>query len=198
MFKQRNVITFDRFIIQAFQRHFCPTWQPESDCVSYVFSSKTQDCVPWFSKHMHPSRHCKERRLHRQVKWQIQVARRNINSFRTSEQQASCQRERGRERSKGLTPDMTDALETRARQLILCVWVWVCACVFILQHLLCVFNQSSGSTYSLGFRITMEGTHEHSELYIKVISSIFKIKFTQCVLKQSHSMPYFLILVFWC
>lgn len=39
----------------------------------------------------------KEWRLHREVKWQIQVARRNINSFRTSEQQASCQRERERE-----------------------------------------------------------------------------------------------------
>lgn len=32
-------------------------------------------------------------------------------------------RESGRERSKGLTPNMTDALETRARQLILCVCV---------------------------------------------------------------------------
>ena len=38
----------------------------------------------------------KEGRLHREVKWQIQVARRNINSFRTSEQQASCQRVRER------------------------------------------------------------------------------------------------------
>lgn len=36
-------------------------------------------------------------------------------------------RVRGRERSKELTPDMTDALETRAKQLILCVRVhlWV-------------------------------------------------------------------------
>lgn len=35
----------------------------------------------------------KERRLHRQVEWQIQVARRNINSFWTSEQRTSCRGE---------------------------------------------------------------------------------------------------------
>ncbi len=38
---------------------------------------------------------------------------------------------------------MTDALETRARQLILCVWVWVRVCVFILQKLQCVFVEDS-------------------------------------------------------
>lgn len=42
-------------------------------------------------------------------------------------------RKSGRERSKGLTPDMTDALELRARQLILCVTVWVS--VSIQQHI---------------------------------------------------------------
>lgn len=40
-------------------------------------------------------------------------------------------RKRGRERSKGLTPDMTDALELRATQLILCVSVWVSVFVII-------------------------------------------------------------------
>lgn len=113
----------------------------------------------------------KKWRLRREVKWQIQVARRNINSFRTSEQQVGCQGER----SKGLTPDMTDALETRARQLILCVSVWVSVCLYSEAYPLCV-QSVRWLDSPLCFKLTKK--HVNTVRSMCTVSS-FKIKTTQ-------------------
>lgn len=77
--------------------------------------------------------------------------------------------ERGSERSKGLIPDMTDALDTRARQLILCLSAGTC--VFIRQH--CVFVAAAEKNQlakagPLCFRITKKGN---------IVSSIWTVSF---------------------
>lgn len=110
--KGKNKITFDKFTMKGLWRHFPLTtasltvsdsisFHPKHRTVSFRFQSTCTQAETA----------TEEWRLHKEVKWQIQVARRNINSFRPSEQQASCQKDKGR--SKGLTPDMTDALELR-------------------------------------------------------------------------------------
>lgn len=74
----------------------------------------------------------KEWRLHREVKRQIQVARRNINSFRTSEQQSSCQRERERE-IKRAYPWYDRCIRDESKAVNF-VCLSVCMCVFILHR----------------------------------------------------------------
>lgn len=113
-------------------------WQPTT-ILAMCFHPKCTVCTKGTRADASVTKHS---RLHWEVKWQIQVARRNINSFRTSEQRASCQGGGGSP-STELTSDMTDALNTRARQLILCVWfcefILTCSCVSDQSLLLFIF-----------------------------------------------------------
>lgn len=136
---RKNEITFDRFIMEAFWRHFA--WLgglTVSDSISHVFSSKTQKCVtPGLKAHAHkqPPQSLRSEdyteKSSDKFKWPEEIS---IHLGPVSSNPAV--RESGRERSKGLTPDMTDALEMRARQLILCVWVCAYVCSFFTVSLL--------------------------------------------------------------
>lgn len=84
--------------------------------MSHVFLCPKLNCVSLCSLVMQA---LQREDYREEVKWQIQEARRNINSFRTSEQQTSCQSERG-----GIIrayPDMTDALVTTVHLVSLCM-----------------------------------------------------------------------------